>query len=92
MTCPPPRLCRPAAFTHAPMAWWLGSQAFKYQANPQTENIEVIASHVGLGLNQSAWWAVADRLAQPEGNWLPFNAKKKGRIGGLIYPDSEQRN
>ena len=29
---------------------------------------------------------------QPEGNWKPFNARKKGRIGGLIYPDAEERS
>jgi hypothetical protein len=40
-----------------------------------------------LGLNPSAWWAVADRLAQPEGQWQPFKREKKGRIHGLIYPD-----
>ena len=71
---------------------WQASIQVPSQANPQTENIEVIASHIGLGLNPSAWWAVADRLAQPEGNWLPFNARKKGRIGSLIYPDTQQRN
>ena len=36
------------------------------------ENIEVEASHFGLGLNPLAWWAVADRLAQAEGRWQPF--------------------
>jgi pimeloyl-ACP methyl ester carboxylesterase len=36
------------------------------------ENIEVIASHCGLGVNPSAIYAVADRLAQPEGDWRPF--------------------
>ena len=55
--------------------------------NPHTENIEVVASHVGLGFNPSAWWAVADRLAQPEGEWQPFSREKRGRIHGLIYPD-----
>ena len=32
------------------------------------ENIEVhLASHIGLGVNPAALWAVADRLAQPRG-------------------------
>jgi pimeloyl-ACP methyl ester carboxylesterase len=43
--------------------------------NPQTENIEVFASHVGLGVNPAAMIAIADRLAQPEGSWAPFEAK-----------------
>ena len=34
------------------------------------ENIEVhLASHVGLGVNAAALWAVADRLAQAEGEF-----------------------
>ena len=33
------------------------------------ENIEVhLASHIGLGVNAAALWAIADRLAQTEGN------------------------
>lgn len=42
------------------------------KAGPLHENIEVEASHFGLGLNPLAWWAVADRLSQPEGRWQPF--------------------
>jgi pimeloyl-ACP methyl ester carboxylesterase len=38
------------------------------------ENIEVyFASHVGIGVNPAALWAVADRLAQPEGQFAPFD-------------------
>jgi pimeloyl-ACP methyl ester carboxylesterase len=38
------------------------------------ENIEVpLASHVGLGVNAAALWAVADRLAQTEGEFHPFD-------------------
>jgi pimeloyl-ACP methyl ester carboxylesterase len=38
------------------------------------ENIEVrLASHVGLGVNPAVLWAVADRLAQPEGQFRPFD-------------------
>jgi pimeloyl-ACP methyl ester carboxylesterase len=38
------------------------------------ENIEVFfASHVGLGVNPAALWAVADRLAQPEGKFAQFD-------------------
>src|ERR1700736_2521643 len=40
------------------------------------ENIEVyLASHVGLGVNPAALWAVADRLAQAEGQCQEFNRK-----------------
>ena len=38
------------------------------------ENIEVhLASHVGLGVNPAALWAVADRLAQPEDEFRQFD-------------------
>jgi len=38
-----------------------------------TENIEIHASHFGMGLNPAALYAVADRLAQPEGAWRAFD-------------------
>ena len=38
------------------------------------ENIEVhFASHIGLGVNPAALWAVADRLAQAEGEFSHFD-------------------
>jgi pimeloyl-ACP methyl ester carboxylesterase len=38
------------------------------------ENIEVyLASHIGIGVNPAALWAVADRLAQPEGVFKHFS-------------------
>jgi pimeloyl-ACP methyl ester carboxylesterase len=44
------------------------------QPSARAENIEVhLASHVGLGVNPAALWAVADRLAQPEGEFWPFD-------------------
>jgi len=36
------------------------------------ENIEVSASHFGIGFNPIALYAMADRLAQAEGRWRPF--------------------
>lgn len=66
------------------VAWPASIQA-PCQDNPHTENVEVIASHVGLGLNPSAWWALADRLSQPEGQWKRFE-RKRG-LHGMIFPD-----
>jgi dienelactone hydrolase len=38
------------------------------------ENVEVhLASHVGLGVNPAVLWAVADRLAQQEGQFSQFD-------------------
>ncbi len=45
------------------------------EPGPLAENIEVQASHIGLGLNPIALYALADRLAQPEGGWTPFEPK-----------------
>lgn len=40
---------------------------------PNTENIEVHASHIGMGMNPLALYAVADRLAQDPANWKRFD-------------------
>ncbi len=41
---------------------------------PHTENIEVQASHVGMGVNPLALYAVADRLNQDPEHWKRFDA------------------
>lgn len=64
---------------------WQGSQQHPCPRNPHTENVEVLASHCGIGLNPSAWWVVADRLAQEPGAWKPFE-RKRG-LHGLLFPD-----
>jgi len=45
------------------------------------ENIWVPGSHLGLGFNAAVMWIVADRLAQPEGEWQPFRVD--GRLGAI---------
>lgn len=44
------------------------------EAAPQAENIELHASHVGMGINPLSLYAIADRLSQPLGAWQPFDA------------------
>jgi pimeloyl-ACP methyl ester carboxylesterase len=39
----------------------------------KAENVEVLASHIGLGVNPAVLWAVADRLAQGEGEFARFD-------------------
>ena len=46
------------------------------EPGPQAENIEVLSSHCGLGHHPAVLWAVADRLAQAEGSWAPFEAPR----------------
>ena len=43
-------------------------------AGPLRESIEVRSSHSGMAVNPSVLYAVADRLAQREGEWKPFRA------------------
>ena len=40
---------------------------------PFVENVEINASHFGIGAHPLALYAIADRLAQPEGEWRPFH-------------------
>jgi len=51
---------------------------------PISENIEVRGAHIGLGHSASAVWAVADRLAQRDGEWAPFVAPT---AMAWCYPD-----
>ena len=51
------------------VAWPLSKQ----KASKRTENIEIVASHVGMGMNPTAFYAMADRLAQREGSWEKFH-------------------
>jgi pimeloyl-ACP methyl ester carboxylesterase len=44
------------------------------EEGPLTENIELYASHVGMGMNPLALYAIADRLAQDPLHWKPFDA------------------
>ena len=43
------------------------------QDTAQAENIEVQASHIGLGMNPVALYAMAERLSQPDGSWTRFH-------------------
>ncbi|MEJ8823229.1 alpha/beta hydrolase [Variovorax humicola] len=48
------------------------------------ENIEVLASHFGLGAHPAVLYALADRLAQQPEEWRPFD---RSRLGAWVYPD-----
>ena len=51
------------------VAW----RASVQKPGPQAETLEVLASHCGLGVNPMVMYAIADRLAQPAGEWRPFD-------------------
>ena len=46
------------------------------------ENVRVPGSHLGLGFNPIVLWILADRLAQPEGQWRPF---EPSGLAGRLY-------
>ncbi len=51
----------------------------------QSENIEIHSSHVGMGMNPAALFAIADRLAQPHGNWRRFDRNALSGLQKLLY-------
>jgi len=53
-----------------------------------SENIEVSATHMGMGANPAVLWAIADRLAQAEGAWKPFERSKGLRE--LLFHDPHE--
>jgi pimeloyl-ACP methyl ester carboxylesterase len=59
-------------------------QGCKEKTSAQTESIEVESSHCGMGHHPAVVYAVADRLAQPEGKWQPFD---RSGWRALVYPD-----
>ncbi len=69
--------------TDGVVAW----QCSLEKTGPQSENIEVIASHIGLGAHPAVMYALADRLSQPEGQWKPFN---RTLLGPLVYPNPDR--
>jgi pimeloyl-ACP methyl ester carboxylesterase len=53
-----------------------GVVAWQCSINPgldHTENIELLASHVGMGMNPLSFYAIADRLCQPADGWQRFH-------------------
>lgn len=59
---------------------WKGS--IQRASTTPSENIQVPASHVGLGVNPLVMYAMADRLAQAEGEWAPF---ERAGFKGLFF-------
>ena len=49
-----------------------------------SESIEVESSHCGMGHHPAVVYAVADRLAQPEGKWTPFD---RSGWRSMVYPN-----
>ena len=78
----PPPVPTTAIFsrTDGVCAW----QGCMEKTGTQTESIEVESSHCGMGHHPAVVYAVADRLAQKEGQWRPFD---RSGWRSLAYPD-----
>jgi pimeloyl-ACP methyl ester carboxylesterase len=81
---PPPRVPTTAIYskTDGVVAW----RNCVEQPGPLTDNIEVYASHCGLGVNPAVFFALADRLALPETDWQRFDRSSTWRR--YVYPSS----
>jgi len=78
----PPPVPTTAIFsrTDGVCAW----QGCKEKSSAIAESIEVESSHCGMGHHPAVVYAVADRLAQVEGQWKPFD---RSGWRSLIFPD-----
>ncbi|WP_317205176.1 alpha/beta hydrolase [Janthinobacterium sp.] len=65
------------------VAW----QCSQEEEGESSENIEVHASHMGMGANPMALYAIADRLAQPEGRWRRFDHAGHRGVKKLLFRD-----
>ena len=54
------------------------------KTSAHSESIEVESSHCGMGHHPAVVYAVADRLAQREGEWAPFD---RGGWRSILYPN-----
>ena len=59
-------------------------QACVEKTSAWSESIEVEGSHCGMAVNPAAVLAIADRLSQPEGAWVPFD---RSGWRSIIFPD-----
>src|SRR5262245_46406991 len=67
------------------VAW----QGCREQDGGMTQNIEIEGSHCGLGHNPAALFAIADRLALPEGKWWPFD---RSGLRSALFPDPNRED
>jgi pimeloyl-ACP methyl ester carboxylesterase len=54
------------------------------ESTSTSESIEVESSHCGMGHHPAVVYAVAERLAQPEGAWAPFD---RSGWRSVVYPN-----
>ena len=67
------------------VAHWQACINHRIEDHHQAENIQVRGSHTGLGHNPQVVWVVANRLAQAESNWQPYELEKTQFSGKLEF-------
>lgn len=55
------------------------------EETPYTDNVEVYASHCGMGFNPAIYYVIGDRLVQPADKWRKF---ERSGVRCFIYPDA----
>lgn len=51
---------------------WVWHERCRQVPAPQSEDIEIVSSHLGMATHPSTLHAIADRLDQPPGTWRPY--------------------
>lgn len=82
----PPPVPTTAIYTRSDgvVAW----QGCVEQIGPLRENVEIVGSHFGVGHHPLALYAIADRLAQLETTWKPFD---RSGVRRFLYPAPADR-
>ncbi len=84
LACPPDHTPSTAIYSRSDgMVSW---RACLEGVGPLTDNIEVYSSHTGYGVNPSALFAIADRLALPQDQWVPFD-RRASAWRRVLYPE-----
>lgn len=81
---PPPVPCTAIVSRSDGIVAWPGANE---SSGPLAETIEIESSHLGMAMHPLAVHAIADRLAQPEGDWQPFH---RNGLRGWLYADPER--
>jgi pimeloyl-ACP methyl ester carboxylesterase len=62
---------------------WQTSVQSEEGGHAETESIRIVGSHCGMTMNPTAWFLLAERLAQLPDDWQPF--ERQG-WGSIFYP------
>jgi pimeloyl-ACP methyl ester carboxylesterase len=85
--CPPV----PTTSVYSPRDGVVCWQGCLERPSRSAENIEVRASHLGMGTSAEVLRIVADRLAQPEGKWRPYARRMRARLKPATAPSRSPR-